>query len=174
MHTALKNLHAMDIGGLSKETIIEIFTEGGMLPKKDLAPMCPKCEGQTNSSTDKARKLGWIEVAEVFASHHNAIRKSRRTHENVNQYVGLQFYRTRLMKIHEDEQIDLFMKDIAKVYTGYGNKNMEMLREQYPMLNLKESVIFGKELIQTSDEEEPDDLDPLLRITIGKTDNLYK
>ncbi|GIY13603.1 hypothetical protein CDAR_567351 [Caerostris darwini] len=75
MHTALKNLHVMDIGGLSDETIIDIFTEGEMLPKKDPAPMCPKCEGQTKGSTDNSRTLGWVwrEVAEVCASHHNKI-----------------------------------------------------------------------------------------------------
>ncbi|GIY62508.1 DDE_Tnp_IS1595 domain-containing protein [Caerostris darwini] len=60
MHTALKNLHVMDIGGLSEETIIDIFTEGGMLPKKDPVPMCLKCEGQTKASTDNSRKLGWV------------------------------------------------------------------------------------------------------------------
>ncbi|GIY87277.1 hypothetical protein CDAR_368631 [Caerostris darwini] len=60
MHIALKNLHVMDIGGLSEEIIIDIFTEGGMLPKTDPAPMCPKCEGQTKASTDNSRKLGWV------------------------------------------------------------------------------------------------------------------
>ncbi|GIY40320.1 hypothetical protein CEXT_36341 [Caerostris extrusa] len=50
----------MDIGGLSEEIIIDIFTEGGMLPMKDPAPMCPKCEGQTKASTDNSRKLGWV------------------------------------------------------------------------------------------------------------------
>ncbi|GIY14924.1 hypothetical protein CEXT_809391 [Caerostris extrusa] len=74
--------------------------------------MCPKCEGQTKASTDNSRKLGWV---------------WRRTPEHVNQYMDLHFRkRTRLMKIPEVEQADLFMKDIAKVYAGYGNENMEM------------------------------------------------
>ncbi|GIY87334.1 retrovirus-related Pol polyprotein from type-1 retrotransposable element R2 [Caerostris extrusa] len=36
------------------------------------------------------------------------------------------------MNINEGEQIDLFMKDVSKVYAGYGNENMEMLEITVP------------------------------------------
>ncbi|GIY34110.1 integrase catalytic domain-containing protein [Caerostris extrusa] len=36
------------------------------------------------------------------------------------------------MNIPEDEQIDLFMKDVSKVYAGYGNENMEMIEITVP------------------------------------------
>ncbi|GIY74595.1 hypothetical protein CEXT_146741 [Caerostris extrusa] len=60
MHSALKNLHILDIGSLSEETITEIFTEYGMLPtKQDSIPLCPKCGVETRVEVDKARRLNW-------------------------------------------------------------------------------------------------------------------
>ncbi|GIX98342.1 DDE_Tnp_IS1595 domain-containing protein [Caerostris darwini] len=60
MHSALKNLHILDIGSLSEETITDIFTQYGMLPKKeDAIPLCPKCGVETRVEVDKARRLNW-------------------------------------------------------------------------------------------------------------------
>ncbi|GIY22534.1 DDE_Tnp_IS1595 domain-containing protein [Caerostris darwini] len=274
------------------------YRKGGMLPKKDPAPMCPKCEGQTKSSTDNSRKLGWVwrcmnrrkracsgkvnplsntffkkslitfsdmfillclfvwkfpitkaltitnfyrakreqkqmssetindyfayfrEVAEVFASHNNKLlggpgktievdetfltkrkyHRGRRTNSMTQTIFGMfcrdekeglffltkgkskrelwpfikhhchpetsiicndKAKQTRMRNIPENEQIDLFMKDVSKVYAGYGNENMEMLEITVPDAD-SEGIghLCGGVATQTSSEEESD-LDPL-------------
>ncbi|GIY25047.1 retrovirus-related Pol polyprotein from type-1 retrotransposable element R1 [Caerostris extrusa] len=74
----------------------------------------------------------------------------QRTPEHVNQCMALHFYRTRLMKTLDDEQRYSVQKT---EYAGNGNKNMEMPKKQYPMLNLKESVICVEELIHKTSSE---------------------
>ncbi|GIY41958.1 hypothetical protein CDAR_371731 [Caerostris darwini] len=50
-----------------------------------------------------------------------------------------------------DNEIDLFMKDVSKVYTGYGNKNLEMLEITVPDAE-SEGPLCGGIATQTSSD----------------------
>ncbi|GIY57492.1 DDE_Tnp_IS1595 domain-containing protein [Caerostris darwini] len=86
--------------------------------------------GEFVSTTDP---LNTINALENENKHLIKAIISTRSPDHVNQHTALHFYRrTRMMNIPEDEQIDLFMKDVSKVYAGYGKENMEMLEITIP------------------------------------------
>ncbi|GIY90819.1 hypothetical protein CDAR_549241 [Caerostris darwini] len=65
------------------------------------------------------------------------------------------------MNVPEDEQIDLLLKDVSEVCTGYGNENMEMLEITVPDAESKGiGRLCGGVATQTSSDDESD-LDPL-------------
>ncbi|GBO29454.1 hypothetical protein AVEN_198955-1 [Araneus ventricosus] len=53
-----------NLATLTEECAIEIFTERGLLPKKEPVPLCPNpnCGAKMKASMDRQRKLGWIWV----------------------------------------------------------------------------------------------------------------
>ncbi|GIY67182.1 hypothetical protein CEXT_133121 [Caerostris extrusa] len=177
-----------------------------MLPKKDPAPMCPKCEGQRrrriipeswdgcggarignvlakrgqkqmSSETINDYFTYFREVAEVFASHRNKL-------------LGSPVYGTAFLswstndEYAEDEQIDLLMKDVSKVYAGYGNENLVMLEITAPDASEGMGHLCGGVATQTSSDGmlpmkriRFGSLYPIqitvMKIQIGKTVNLY-
>ncbi|GIY51382.1 uncharacterized protein CDAR_69831 [Caerostris darwini] len=115
--------------------------------------------GEFASPTDP---LNTINALENENKHLKKAILSTRSPEHVNQYMALHFYRrTRMRNIPEDEQIDLFMKEVSKVYAGYGNENMKMLEITVPDAD-SEGIghLCGGVATQTSSEKELD-LDPL-------------